>query len=180
MAVQSYKNPTEGEICNSTLVAAPPTALLAPPIQRFNRTHFSGVWLQHGDYTAPYMYYNASFLVGTDVYIEWSDIEVADGVFNFTLMDQQFAAAAAAGLYIMTALSLGDGDLTNPHHVPNWIYNRTGGNASVPKVLVDSDQGNGRLTFPYYLDPTYAVLFVRAVRLLRPTSRPIPPRFVPL
>jgi hypothetical protein len=174
MAVQTYKNPTPGETCNSSLVSPPPPS---PPPQRFNRTSFSGVWLQHGDYTDPAMF-NASFLVGTDLPIYWSDIEPADGVFDFSLMDQTFAAAAAAGLYIETALSLGSGGggtLDKTSGVPPWIYSRKGGNESVPQVLVESSQGKGRLTFPWYLDATYQHLFLRVVQAFAAHIATYPP-----
>ena len=82
MRVQSYKPPQQGVSCNSSLFGPPPPT---PPPNRFNRTNFSGVWLQHGDWTDPAMF-NASFLVGVDLPIYWSDIEAADGVFNFSSM----------------------------------------------------------------------------------------------
>lgn len=41
--VQDFKNPAAGEECNATLVGPPPPT---PPPSRFNRTRFSGVWLQ--------------------------------------------------------------------------------------------------------------------------------------
>jgi len=135
------------------------------------------VWLQHGDYTDPDMF-NASFLVGTDLPIYWSDIEISDGVFNFTYMDSQFAAAAAAGLYIETALSMGSGaggTLDKANGVPSWIYTRTGGNESVPKVLVESSQGKGKLTFPYYLDSTYQFLFLRVLKAFAAHISTYPP-----
>ena len=56
-----------------------------------------------------------------------------------------FAAAAAAGLYIETALSLGVGSsgTKNRDPMPPRIYKRTGGNESVPQVMVESSQGKG-------------------------------------
>jgi hypothetical protein len=161
MRVQSYKPPQQGVSCNSSLFGPPPPT---PPPSRFNRTGFSGVWLQHGDWTDPAMF-NASFLVGIDLPIYWSDIEAADGVFNFSTMDAQFEAAAAAGLYIETALSLGSGDggtLDKVSGIPPWIYHRAG-NGSVQRVAVKSSQGKGTLYFPYYLDSNYHPLFLRVV-----------------
>jgi hypothetical protein len=42
-----------------------------------------------------------------DLPIYWTDIEATEGVFDFSYMDTQFAAAAAAGLFIETSLNLG-------------------------------------------------------------------------
>jgi hypothetical protein len=170
MATQAYGHPPAGQVCNSSLVA--PT----PPPARFNRTGYAGVWLQHGDWTDPAMY-NASFLVGCDLPIFWSDIEVADGVFNFSSTDEQFAAAAAAGLYIETALSMGSGEggsMDKANGVPDWIYKRSGG-ASVPRVAVVSSNGKGTEFFPYYLDPNYAPLFLRAVQAFAAHIASLPP-----
>ena len=145
MRVQSYKAPEPGVSCNSSLVGPPPPT---PPPSRFNRTGYAGVWLQHGDWTDPAMF-NASFLVGCDLPIYWSDIEASEGVFDFTLVDAQFEAAAAAGLYIETALSMGSGSggsKDKDSGVPDWIYNRSVG--AVPRVAVASSQGKGTLYFP--------------------------------
>lgn len=147
MRVQSYKPPQPGVSCNSSLAGPPPPS---PPPSRFHRTGFAGVWLQHGDWTDPAMF-NASFLVGCDLPIYWSDIEAVEGVFDFSTVDAQFAAAAAAGLYIETALNLGSGDggaRDKDKGVPDWIYSR-GGSGSVPRVAVASSQGKGTLYFPY-------------------------------
>ena len=170
--VQDFKSPVAGEECNATLVGPPPPV---PPPSRFNRTRFSGVWLQHGDWTDPAMF-TASFLVGSDLPIYWSDIEPADGVFNWTSTDSAFEAAAAAGLYIETALSLGSGDggsLDKLSGVPSWIYSRAGG--SVPRVAVASSQGKGMLYFPFYLDPNYRPLFLRAVEAFAAHIATYPP-----
>jgi hypothetical protein len=81
-------------------------------------------------------------------------------------MDAQIEAAAAAGLFIETALSLGSGSggsLDKENGVPPWVYKRAGGNTSVPRVAVASSQGKGTLYFPYYLDSTYRVLFLRVL-----------------
>ena len=173
MRVQSYKAPQSGVSCNSSLTGPPPPV---PPPERFNRTGYEGVWLQHGDWTDPAMF-NASFLVGCDLPIYWTDIEATEGVFDFSTMDAQFSAAAAAGLFIETALNLGSGyggtkDKVNG--VPAWIYNRSGG-GSVPRVAVDSSQGKGTLYFPYYLDPNYKPLFLGAVKAFAAHIATYPP-----
>ena len=170
MATQAYKTPPPGQVCNSSLVAP------APPPSRFNRTGYAGVWLQHGDWTDPAMF-NAGFLVGCDLPIYWSDIEAAEGAFNFSLVDAQFAAAAAAGLFIETALSMGSGQggsLDKVNGVPEWIYKRSGG-GSVPRVAVVSSIGEGTIFFPFYLDPNYKPLFLRAVEAFAAHIASLPP-----
>jgi hypothetical protein len=93
------------------------------------------------------------FVMGGDFAIPWDSIEVADGVFNWSTMDATFAEAAANGFFIETAFWVGD-------RSPAWIYNR--GNSSVPKVMVDDTKGSKK-TYPYYLDPEYKKLFLRAM-----------------
>ena len=173
MRVQSYKKPQPGVACNSSLAGPPPPV---PPPARFNRTGYAGVWLQHGDWTDPAMF-NASFLVGVDLPIYWTDIEATEGVFDFSYMDTQFAAAAAAGLFIETSLNLGSGNggtKDKVNGVPTWIYNRSGG-GSVPRVAVASSQGKGTLYFPYYLDPNYKPLFLGAVKAFAAHIATYPP-----
>ena len=139
-----FKNPDPSEDCNATVLAVP------PPPERFNRTTYSGVWLQEGNIMD---LVNQSYLVGGDLPIRWADIEVSDGVFDFTDVDAQFTAAAAAGFYIETALETGN-------LVPAWIFKRTAG-PSVPMVKLVTTKN--RNDFPFYLDPTYSELFLRAL-----------------
>lgn len=153
---QDMKAPLPAESCNATLLIAP------PPPQRFNRTSFSGAWLQHGSLDD---LVNQSYLVGGDLPVKWSDVEVSDGVFNWTATDAGFAAAAAQGYYIETALTTGDA-------VPPWIFKRTLG-PSVPEVVLDTTKT--RNNFPYYLDPAYAPLFLRAIRAFSDHLATLPP-----
>ena len=155
-ATQDYKNPLPSENCSSTLISSP-----APP-ERFNRTSFSGVWLQHGSTSD---LFNRSFLVGGDLPVAWSDIEVSDGVFDFNSTDAAFYSSAAAGFYIETALMTGN-------FVPAWIFDRKLG-PSVPKVILDTTKD--RNNFPYYLDPTYPGLFLRAIKALSDHIATLPP-----
>lgn len=81
--------------------------------------------------------------------------QVADGVWDWSVTDATLEEAAEQGFFIETALIVGNA-------APSWIYNRAGGNASVPKVFVGSEKA-GTVTYPYYLDPTYEKLFLRAL-----------------
>ena len=73
---------------------------------RVSRTSFSGVWVQHGSAgdLVP-----QDFVVGADMDADWKDVEVADGVFDWTGYDAQIAAAARNGFFIETALGVGPG-----------------------------------------------------------------------
>jgi hypothetical protein len=156
--IQDVKAPLPTEDCNATLISQP------PPPQRFNRTSFSGVWLQHGSLSD---LVNQSYLVGGDLPVKWSDVEVADGVFDWTSVDTAFAAAAAQGYYIETALTTGDA-------APAWLYNRTLG-PSVPMVTVIPGKDKNRVIFPFYLDAAYAPLFLRAIRAFSDHIATLPP-----
>ena len=139
-----FKSPSPDEDCNATVLSPP------PPPQRFNRSSYSGVWLQEGSI---FDLVNQSYLVGGDLPVRWADIEASDGVFSWNATDAMFTAAAAAGFYIETALETGN-------LVPPWIFNRTLG-PSVPLVVLTTTKN--RNDFPFYLDPTYPKLFLRAV-----------------
>jgi hypothetical protein len=140
MSTQNLKPPVpDRENCTSTTTGA------TPPPERFNRTSYSGVWLQHGN---AFDLNNISYLVGSDFPVQWADVEISDGVWDFSSVDAYLVQAAGVGLYTETALEVGDA-------APQWIYARKGGNVSVPLVIVDSSQGKGKINFPYYLDATY-------------------------
>lgn len=153
---QAFKTPIASEVCESSLIAVP------PPPERFNRTSFSGVWLQHGDTSD---LFNRSYLVGGDLPVNWADIEVSDGVFDWNSTDEAYYASAAAGFYIETALMTG-------FSVPPWIFNRTLG-PSVPMVKLVTTKNHD--IFPYYLDPAYPPLFLRAVKAFADHIATLPP-----
>jgi hypothetical protein len=139
-----FKNPIPGEDCNATVLVVP------PPPERFNRTSFSGVWLQKGSI---FDLINQTYLVGGDLAVAWRDLEIDDGDWSWNATDAMFAQAAAAGFYIETSIETGN-------LVPPWIFNRTLG-PSVPLVVLTTTKD--RNNFPYYLDPTYSELFMRAL-----------------
>eukprot|EP00937_MAST-01D_sp_MAST-1D-sp2_P006900 g6900.t1 len=68
-------------------------------------------------------------------------------------------AAVQNGFFVETALGVGPDS-------PSWIYERKGGNSSVPRVPVVPSEGHESQAqiFPAYLDGTYQQLFMRAVR----------------
>ena len=124
------------------------------PNARANRSSFSGVWFQNGEQSEVATDY---FVLGGDHFIPWRDIEVADGVFDFSSMDETIAYAVSAGFFTTTGFMVGE-------FTPEWIYNRKGGNISVPKVTVEESSGGGYQVFPYYLDQTYQALFLRGMK----------------
>jgi hypothetical protein len=110
-----------------------------------------------------------SFVYGVDLPISWRDVETEDGVFDWTGPDAAFEAAADQGYFIETALQVGPAS-------PQWIYNRKAGNKSVAVANIemkaghscngddaDGDGVQATCPFPYYLDPAYGQLFMRAI-----------------
>ena len=133
----------------------------ASPV-RLARTSFSGVWVQHDPgHLADVV--QQDFIVGADIDADWDELEIADGVWDWSSYDQQLDYAAAQGYFIETALQGGES-------TPHWLYNRSSGNKSVPLVevvpLPGSTSKSHLRMFPYYLDPTYRGLFLRALQSL--------------
>ncbi len=143
----------------------------ASPV-RANRTSFSGIWVQHDPgHLADVV--RQDFIVGADIDADWNALEIADGVWDWSAYDAQLDYAAAQGYFIETALQGGES-------TPHWLYNRTGGNKSVPLVLVVPKDKPGHSKtlrmFPYYLDATYRGLFLRAIQSLADHIAGLPER----
>ena len=102
----------------------------------------AGVWVQHGS-TQDLL--KQTFVKGGDVTIAWKDEEVAKDVWNWTAMDEEFAAQAAAGFYIETSLQAGP-------MAPTWLYD-------------DVDKGGAGLT------PTLVVMSNHTGALIDPSAR---------
>ena len=151
----SIKPAPGGEKCTSGAMLPP-----VPPA-RLNRTSYSGVWWQHGDLDT---IQNLSFVVGGDFAPEWASMEVSEGVWDFRIVDSQLNAMAQQHVYIETALQVGPAS-------PMWLYNRSKTSAGGTKkpdvtaveVIPKEGHENQAKIFPYYLDPTYQSLFLRAV-----------------
>jgi hypothetical protein len=91
----------------------------------------AGIWVQHGS-TLDLL--EQTFVKGGDVTIAWKDVEVAKDVWNWTAMDEQFAAQAAAGFFIETSLQAGP-------LAPTWLYDdeAKGGAGLTPTLVVMSN-----------------------------------------
>ena len=105
-----------------------PTASLTPDRSRGGP---AGIWVQHGS-TQDLL--KQTFVKGGDVTIAWKDVEVAKDVWNWTAMDEEFAAQAAAGFYIETSLQAGP-------MAPTWLYDDVdnGGAGLIPTLVVMSN-----------------------------------------
>ena len=126
-----------------------------PAPSRRNRTSFSGIWVQHGQVAD---LVDQDFVLGGDIDADWGELEVGDGIWDWSAYDKVVTQAAEAGFFVETALQVGPAS-------PTWMYDRKGGNKSVTKVKIIPAEGhhNQPAYFPYYLDPTYQELFLRAL-----------------
>lgn len=112
--------------------------------------YYLAVWVQNGHIED---LVNQSWVRGGDIAVDWSSIEVANNVWDFSAIDSQFAFAVAAGFYIETALMVGPAS-------PSWIYEpESEGGGGVPVTMVVSKPGgwgcgtNSTICpFPSYLD----------------------------
>lgn len=132
-------------VCNSSVMVA---------AERVGRTELSGVWMQHGQLNT---LYRSGFLIGADLVIKWSQIEPADGVFDWSSVTSELAEADGAEFYMQAALQTGP-------DAPTWIYTRLPPARSVPRVDVTPEPGHEEVVFPYYLDGEYQALFLRVQR----------------
>lgn len=121
------------------------------PPERFNRTQYSGVWIQHGHLDDVV---EKGFIVGGDIALQWGEMEIEDGKWDWTIADQQIEKAVSQGYFVETALWTGD-------KAPSWLWKSAG----VTKVKVLGEPGKPKAAgiFPYYLDPKYKTYFLRAI-----------------
>lgn len=118
------------------LVQVGALAASVPPENR-SRGGPAGIWVQHGS-TQDLL--KQTFVKGGDVPIMWKDVEVAPDVWDWTAMDEQFAAQAAAGFYIETSLQVGP-------MAPTWLYDdEDKGGAGLTPTLVVMSNHTGALT----------------------------------
>ena len=119
----------------------------------------SGVWIQHGTLSNVA---GLDYVVGGELRFWWKKLETEDGVWDWSMFDDQLRDAAKQGLFLDLSLLVGP-------TAPDWIYDRSQSRQpSVPTVSMDTTGSHsGKMTFttyPYYLDTTYQQLFLRAVR----------------
>lgn len=114
-----------------------------------------GVWWRGGPDAAA-VKQQAPFVKGVFVALPWSQVEPADGRYDWKFFDETFARYAHAGLYIQFMVWVGPDS-------PRWIYN-----AGVPEVHTTPDRNtHGDLrawTYPFYLDAKYKTYYHRMIR----------------
>ena len=150
-----------------------PTTISVPPDRSAGGP--AGIWVQHGS-TQDLL--KQSFVKGGDVTIAWKDVEVAKDVWNFTSMDQEFAAQAASGFYIETSLQAGP-------MAPTWLYDAVDkGGAGLTPTLVVMANHTGALRsnrLRVALPSTWCVVARRHPRPVHPERHlPIPPLHLPV
>ncbi|MEI6554291.1 MAG: hypothetical protein WCL70_01740 [Paludibacter sp.] len=89
------------------------------------------------------------FIKGEADRIKWSDVEINDGVYDWTKMDAHIRNAVKGKYYYYFVLWTGPDS-------PEWIYEK-----GVPKVLTTG--GIKRDFYPFYLDPNYISYFHRFI-----------------
>lgn len=95
----------------------------------------------------------APFVRGIFIAIPWSELEPADGHYDWKLFDDTFARYARAGLYIQFMVWVGPDS-------PRWIYS-----AGVPEVHTTPDKRKFHdWTYPFYLDANYKTYYHRLIR----------------
>jgi hypothetical protein len=132
-------------VCNSSVMVS---------TERVGRKVLSGVWMQRGELNS---LLRRGFLLGADLVIKWSNIEPADGVFDWSSVTSELAEADGAEFYMQAALQTGP-------DAPMWMYSRQAPARSVPIVHAAPEPGHEEIIFPYYLDSEYQVLFLRVQR----------------
>ncbi len=147
---------------SSTLPPPPPPSPQLPspspssPPPRALTTDWSGVWTR-GDANSN----RSGFpFKGIEFQGIWSEIEAADGVFNWSTLDAILTFAADQGLYVLLSVNVGPDS-------PSWLYSK-----GVPQVLTGTDGHDKEAgPYPYYLHPLYISRFNRLVEKLGQYTR---------
>ncbi len=142
-------------------------ALAANPVSSpADNPDIYGVWWRGGPDAAA-VKQRAPFVKGVFVAIPWSELEPADGQYNWKSFDATLERYAHAGLYIQFMTWVGP-------HSPRWIYS-----SGVPEVrTTPSRDPHGKLrtwTYPFYLAPEYKNYYYRLIRAVAAHMDALPP-----
>ncbi len=149
---------------SSTLPPPPPSPELpllpaSSPLPSALTTDWYGVWTR-GDANSD----RSGFpFKGIEFQGTWSEIEAADGVFNWTAIDAILTFAADQGLYVLLSVNVGPDS-------PGWLYSK-----GVPQVFTDGHEKEAG-PYPYYLNSLYISRFNRLVEKLGQYTRGLPSR----
>ena len=105
-----------------------------------------GVW-DRGEAMDPKIY---PYLRGTTCDSPWNEVEKADGVYDWSILDKSLERAQRENLSLYLSFEAGP-------KTPNWVYTK-----GVPKVLTEGGKKADSFPFyPYYLSPVYKTYYHR-------------------
>jgi hypothetical protein len=119
--------------------------LVAASLARADKPEYPGIW---GIWGEPLSREGRPWYKGHGVTVEWSEIEPANGKFDWSKLDAAVTNATSKGLHVMVMVYTG-------MRSPPWLYS-----SGVPKVSTDF---NGGSDFPFYLDEDFKRYFKRMI-----------------
>jgi Beta-galactosidase len=92
---------------------------------------------------------------GISIRAHWSDVETADGVYNWSYLDAKINQASAAGKWVTLRVSTAGGGVSQGGLVPDWVINQIKANGGKFFSWLDSAHSNRVKTIPVFWDPTF-------------------------
>ena len=92
---------------------------------------------------------------GISVRAHWSDVETADGVYNWSYLDAKINQASEAGKWVTLRVSTAGGGASQGGLVPDWVINQIKANGGKFFSWLDSAHGNRVKTIPVFWDSTF-------------------------
>ena len=146
--------------CLSNALVAPPAPPPAPPLPFVptNNGNPFGVWTKYGSVGDPTPLSACPILSGHLIKVTWGEIEPADGVFNFSILDTRMANATDQGLSVslMVWVASPDGVMAP------WLLN----DELVPTVRVVGSKSHPTAKFAWYFSDVYQQRHTRMINAL--------------
>jgi Beta-galactosidase len=103
----------------------------------------------------PYVYSDPD-VDGISVRQKWGDLEPAEGVYNWTYLDNVTAMAAAAAKAVLLRVSTGGGDIALGGNCPTWVMNAVAAEPlPASQKFYTFDDGGRSVTIAVFWDPVW-------------------------
>jgi hypothetical protein len=149
-----------GVSCVSNALRAPPPPPAPPPLpfKPTNNANVYGVWTKYGSVGHPTPLNACPILSGHLIKVSWVEIEPADGVFNFTILDARMANSTAQGLSVALMVWV-----ASPAGVAApWLIE----DKLVPPVRVVGSGSHPTVSFAWYFSGVYQQRLARMINAL--------------
>ena len=137
-----------------TNTEAPPNPATAP-ISQIPRGVFCLQPVGQGTGPDPFVYSDPD-VDGISVRQNWGDLELAEGIFDWSYLDNVTAMAAAAGKRVLLRIGTGGGDIAHGGSCPTWVMDAVALEPLPPSQKFYAFNDNGRpVTIAVFWDPVW-------------------------